>query len=125
MRLSSSAVRVVLLLAALLLAGASAGTAPHATLMPGAETVRTGTSDGAPDAVELGPVEVSHGSGCGGFGEAGTYEGAYTLLKNRAVQAGANYAKITQQVPPHSENGCFVQAFVIRAILYREPPPSS
>ena len=63
-------------------------------------------------------VEVDVTLCCGAFGRAGTYEGAYTTLKNNAVVKRANFVRIDQQIPPHSENGCFDQRFVMRGVAF-------
>lgn len=62
------------------------GVAARIDLVPGAAEVRTAKSDPPPAFVEIGPIEAVHGSGCGGFGKLGTYEGAYNTLRNKAVE---------------------------------------
>ena len=93
---------------------------PQAT--PGASAVTTGTDDPAAGLVEIGPIEASHGSGCGAFGAGGSYEGAYRVLRNRAAEMGATYVKILSEEPPHAAGGCFVNAYVIRGLAYRGEP---
>jgi len=80
---------------------------------PRAASVKISKAEPAENCSEIGPIEGIHGSGCGAFGRAGTYEGAYTTLKNNAVVKRANFVRIDQQIPPHSENGCFDQRFVM------------
>lgn len=95
--------------------------ASSAVLSPMGQTVRVGRSDAEAACVELGPVETTHGSGCGMFGRQGTYEDAYVLFRNRAAELGANYLRLDQQVPPHSESGCYNQEFTIRGVAFRCP----
>ncbi len=68
-------------LGVLTLAGCAA--APVA-IAPDAVTVRTGTEVPPEPYLELGAITASHGGGCGGFGTQGNYEGAYTILRNKA-----------------------------------------
>jgi len=96
-------------------------------LTPGGQAVLARKSDPPRGAQEIGPIEVTHGSGCGGFGEKGTYEGALALLRNRGARMGADYVQIMTMTQPHSEVGCFDNSFVIRGIAYKlgSPPPAA
>ena len=51
-------------------------------LTPNASDVRTGKADPSENAKELGPVTGTNGAGCGLYGYRGTYERAYSQLKN-------------------------------------------
>ncbi|MDX2021263.1 MAG: DUF4156 domain-containing protein [Deltaproteobacteria bacterium] len=93
-------------------------TAPAVVLRPGANAVKVAKAEPPDGCVEVGPIEAIHGSGCGGFGREGTYEGAYMTLKNKADERQANFVRADQQIPPHSENGCFDQRFVIRGVAF-------
>jgi hypothetical protein len=97
---------------------ACGATAAAVVPSPGAATVKVTKADPQGGCSEVGPIEGIHGSGCGSFGRAGTYEGAYATLKNEAVAKGANYVRIDQQIQPHSEAGCFDQRFVIRGVAF-------
>lgn len=108
--------RSLLVLLAVLAVGCG-GAAAEVRLDPGGSGVRTGTGD-PQGMVELGPIEVEHGHGCGGYGRAGTYDSAYSMLRNEAARRGATYVKIVQVIEPHSEHGCFDQRFIIRGIAY-------
>ncbi|MEO7095844.1 MAG: DUF4156 domain-containing protein [Polyangiales bacterium] len=90
-----------------------------APLTWGASRLHVGKSDPDPACEELQPIEAVHGDGCGGFGERGSYNGAYNVLRNLAADVGADYVRMDSQVPPHSERGCFDNKFVIRAVAYR------
>jgi hypothetical protein len=109
-----------LILFPLLLIGCFA-TAATPALLAGSERIRIGKSDPA-GLVELGPIEAVHGSGCGGFGEKGTYDGAVTVLRNEAARMGASYVEIFTLTEPHSETGCFDNRFVIRGTAWAERP---
>jgi hypothetical protein len=87
-----------------------------------AASVRVGKSDPPLSCQDLGPIEAVHGSGCGGFGARGDYRGAYNVLRNQAGLAGGNYVRMDVQQPPHSENGCFDNRYIIRGVLYACSP---
>src|SRR5690606_16748028 len=89
------------------------------TLTDGGRAIQTGTRDATHGLEEVGPIEVSNGSGCGGFGRKGSYEGAYAMLRNRAAEMGATYVKITQQEAPYADGSCMHNEFTIRGIAYR------
>lgn len=92
-------------------------------LVPGAENVRVGRDDPDSSMVEIGPIIAKHGSGCGYAGSRGTYEGAYNILKNLAVEMGAEFVRIMMvQIEPHSREGCFDNHYVIRGIAYQARP---
>jgi len=106
--------------------GEAGGVAPPPAAFRSASSVEVGKSDPPPGSVQVGVLEAVHGSGCGGFGQAGTLGRAMIVLRNMAVSAKANYVALLTTTPPHSENGCFDQRFVIRGIAYRinpGPPP--
>ena len=89
---------------------------------PAGATVTIGRSDAADGCTEIGPIEVSHGHGCGGFGAEGDYAGAYAMLKNEAADRGANYVRLDQQVPPYSDGHCAHNEFTMRGVAFRCPP---
>lgn len=91
---------------------------PAEPTTPEGLAVDIGEDDAPRGLYEIGPIEVQHGRGCGMYGRRGTYEGAYALLRNEAARMGATYVKITEQIGPHGVEGCFVNGFVIRGILY-------
>lgn len=82
-------------------------------------SVRTGRGDPGPDYMELGSITATHGSGCGGFGAKGSYDGAYALMRNRASERGANYVRIDFESAPHSTPSCFDNEYVLRGVAYR------
>ena len=63
-------------------------------LSPGGSQIEVGQRDPDAGLQETGPTKVSHGHGCGGLGAIGNYEGAYTLLRNRATELRADYVQI-------------------------------
>jgi hypothetical protein len=88
-------------------------------LTPGAQRLRTGKSDPDPSMRELGQIEAVNGSGCGGFGTRGTYEGALNELKNRGAAMHADYVEIFTVTEPHAAPNCFVNEFIIRGTAYK------
>ena len=99
-------------------AACPAGPAPMPTLRPHADEVRVGKSDPDPSCRDLGTIEATHGDACGGYGHLGSYAGAYALLRNIAVRRGATYVRIDMEVPPHAENGCADNRYVIRGVAF-------
>jgi len=67
----------------------------------------------------IGPVEASHGGGCGAFGESGTEQGALESLKIAAFERGANYVQVKDRTPPHPTEFCFDQHYRISGLAYR------
>jgi hypothetical protein len=100
----------------LLSCGAAAQVEP---ISPEAEKVIVRKSDPPSTATDLGPLEVEHGSGCGGYGRQGSYEGALNLLKAEAASRGADYVSLLSMTEPHSEHGCFDQRFILRGAAYK------
>jgi len=113
MRVSSS-----VLIATCLLAACAAG---PVTLTRDGQRVQVGKSD--PDRSqydEIATVEAVHGSGCGGFGTQGSYEGAYSLLRNKAAEKGADYVELLTVTEPHSDGKCANNEFSMRGIAFRK-----
>jgi hypothetical protein len=82
---------------------------------PHAREVEVGKSDPPPGSVEIGPIEASHGDGCGTFATTGTLEGAMILLRNEAVRRGANYVTLLST----GQERCL--ELTVRGIAYRIP----
>lgn len=101
--------------------GNTAKPAPSPQQVEAAYRVTVGKNDAPPDAVELGPIEAAHGSGCGSWGQRGTFEGAMFQLRNVAAMRQANYVMLVSTVEPHFEPGCHNNEFVIRGVAYRIP----
>lgn len=94
-------------------------TAKVATLSAAGSYVKVIKSDPAGNCQEVGPLEGISGSGCGGFGSKGTYEGSYTQLKNNAADRGANVVRIDAQSEPHLTGGCFDNKFTLRGVAFK------
>ena len=88
-------------------------------LSPAIEDGDVRLSEPPPGAQLVGLVEASHGSGCGGFGETGTEEGAIQNLKSAAFERGANYVQVKDRTPPHLTELCFDQHYRINGLAYR------
>src|SRR5262249_25198875 len=86
---------------------------------PDAIQVRTGTLAPSGRYDQLGAITAKHGGGCGLYGTRGNLEGAYTILRNRTSQLGANYVQVIRVREPHLTPFCFDNAFVIDGLAYR------
>lgn len=93
--------------------------AAQVSVAPDAIQVRTGTLTPSGRYEQLEAITAQHGGGCGLYGVRGNLEGAYSVLRNRAVQLGANYVQILRVTEPHLEPFCMNQAFVIDGLAYR------
>jgi hypothetical protein len=93
--------------------------AENVALTKGGEHVVARKSDAPPGAKEIGPIEATHGNGCGGFGALGNFEGALAMLRNRAAEMGANYVTIMTMTEPYGDGQCRHNEFAIRGIAYR------
>lgn len=106
----------VLLFVAIAAAGCAAA---EVAVVPDASRVRVGSQLPVGVYEQLGAVTAQHGGGCGLYGTRGNYEGAFTLLRNKAANLGADYVQILRVTEPHLEGICMNQAFVIDGIAYK------
>jgi hypothetical protein len=88
-------------------------------LSDNASHVQIAKSDPPAGATLVAPIEVEHGSGCGGFGRKGTLEGVMNEAREEAARKGADYVEIMTLIEPHSENGCFDQTFKIKGMAFK------
>jgi Domain of unknown function (DUF4156) len=110
-------------IACVLLGLASCEAAPVA-VAPEAKQVTVAKADPPAGSREIGPLEVTHGRGCGGFGERGTYESAMAELRNETAQKGGNYVQIMTMTEPHtSTSSCFDNRFIIRGVVFQVSSP--
>jgi hypothetical protein len=110
------------LLAVLLCLGGLCGcvTAPHVSLMSGAEVVRVAKADPSDNYQEVGPVSGYDGSGCGIYGYCGSYERAMINIMNRAHQMGADYVQIFTITEPHLDSDCYNNIYKISGTAYKK-----
>src|SRR5262249_38183364 len=108
--------RSLLLAVVVFVAGCAAS---QISVVPEAIDVGTGTRAPAGRYEQLGAITAKHGGGCGLYGARGNLEGAYTILRNRAAQLGANYVQVLRITEPHLEPFCFNQGYVIDGLAYR------
>ncbi len=104
------------LLVVTLLAGCAAS---QVAIAPDAARVKTGSQPPVGQFEQLGVITAKHGGGCGLYGVGGDLEGAYTILRNRAAQLGADYVQILRVTGPHMEGICHDRAFVIDGLAYK------
>jgi len=107
---------VAVLVGSVLAAGCAAS---RVEVVPEASRVRVGSQAPSGDAEQIGAVTAQHGGGCGLYGSRGTYEGAFSALRNKAAQLGADYVQIVRVREPRLEGACMNQAFVIDSVAYR------
>lgn len=93
--------------------------ATEVVIAPDAPRVRTGTQPPIGAFEQLGALTAQHGGGCGLYGTRGNYEGAYTILRNKAAKLGADYVQILRVTEPRLEGICMNQAFVIDGMAYK------
>jgi hypothetical protein len=81
--------------------------------------VRVEDGDPPAGATALGAIAVTDGQGCSFSGDRGTLEGATALLKESAVQRGANFVKVTKVTEPYSGHDCYHREFKLEGLSYR------
>jgi hypothetical protein len=117
--------RAPLVLAAMLGLLLACGAAAPATLLtPQGQTVEAGRGPPPLGARNLGPIDASHGGGCGLLAQRGTYEGALAGLRNLAAEIGGNYVQIESVIEPHDDSGCTTGGFAIRGVVFFVPQGS-
>jgi Domain of unknown function (DUF4156) len=88
--------------------------------------VQIATTPPKGNVVQLGPVTARHGGGCGLYGAEGNFEGAATILRNKAARMGANYVQIIHQQGEHMTGICLDRGYTIDAMAYHvEAEPAS
>lgn len=95
------------------------GVATVKPISPQAAQVLVEESDPPAGATPLGELKVTHGEGCSFTGDRGTREGATALLREAAMQRGANFVKVTKVVEPHSGHDCYHREFVMQGLSFR------
>lgn len=95
-------------------------TADIPALSPVAQKVTIRKGDPSDDYKEIGPISVSNGSGCGGFGELGTYEGAMAEMKNKAAAMKADYVRLDLAKEPYLAPNCRVNEYILRGVAFRK-----
>jgi hypothetical protein len=97
---------------------------------PAGQRVQVSKNDPPRGFVEIGPITVRHGHGCGGVGKKGTYEGAYAALRNEAGRLGAHYVRIDIASRPHHIPDCRLNRYKLSGVAFRRtseprktPPP--
>jgi hypothetical protein len=89
-------------------------------------TIRKG--DPSDEYQELGPLTATNGSGCGAFGELGTYEGAMAEMKNRAAAMKADYVRLDLAKEPYLAPNCRVNEYALRGVAFKRvgaPKPAA
>ena len=98
--------------------------AASVTVEPGAARVIVRNEPPPAGSEQLGAITAKHGHGCGLYGSEGNFEGAYTMLQNKAAALGADYVHIVRVVQPGRMEGiCNARDYVIDGIAYRARRP--
>ena len=94
---------------------------PPVQMTPDAERVLVGRTDPADNFELIGPITAQDGSGCGMYGQRGSYDNAVVSLRVKAAQMGASYVAIITITQPHRANQyCFANAYSISGMAYRK-----
>ena len=94
-------------------------TAPLA-LTPEARRIPVGQSDPGPGYSVIDGLDVVDGSGCGGFGSRGSFNGALSQLRYKAGLLHADYIKLVSTKEPYGDGRCFHNEYSISAIVYKK-----
>ena len=94
-------------------------TASQVKISPESLAVQFGTNPPSGDAIQIAPVTARHGGGCGLYGAEGNFEGAATILRNKAASMGANYVQIIRQQGEHMTGICLDRGYTIDGMAYR------
>lgn len=70
-------------------------------------------------AKQVGPISAKHGGGCGLYGAEGNFEGAASILRNKAATLGANYVQITDQQGEHVTGLCLDRSYTINGLAFK------
>lgn len=108
---------VVSLITMLVLAGCTAG---QVAMRPDSVNVQVGNNPPGDGYTQLGPITAKHGGGCGLYGSQGDFEGAMTILRNKATERGADYVQIIRQQGEHMTGLCLDRAYVIDGFAYKK-----
>lgn len=102
------------------------GCAERPRLHEGADQVHVAKNDPPAGSVYVTEISAQDGSGCGLWGQKGTYANAVTVLRNEALKVGADYVQIMGRDTPNLEYGCYDNTYRIDATAYRTPnaPPT-
>jgi hypothetical protein len=94
-------------------------TAAQVAVAPDSSRIKTGTQPPNARYEELGAITATHGGGCGLYGTAGNYEGAYSIIRNKAAQLGADYVHLLRVTGPHMQGICAYKGYTIDGMAYR------
>lgn len=108
---------VVSLITMLVLTGC---TASQVAMRPDSENVQVGNNPPGDGYTQLEPITAKHGGGCGLYGSQGNFEGAMTILRNKAAERGADYVQIINQQGEHMTGLCLDRAYVIDGFAYKK-----
>ena len=106
----------IVLLLSLALYGCSAS---RVEVKPNSSKVSVGSVPPGDGYQLIGPVTAKHGGGCGLYGAQGNFEGAMTILRNKAAAMGGDYVQIIRQEGEHMVGLCLDRAYVIDGLVFK------
>lgn len=95
--------------------------------VPGAAEVVLSEAPAPTGHVEVGPLAVQSGKGCGFGSEAGSREEADAKLRAQAAKLGATFVRVTSVQAPRPNHQCLEHEYKLTGIAYRKivAPPAT
>ena len=112
--------KTILVCVAAIALGSGCATKKPEAPVPGAETVRVGTSHPGASFFELGPVSGVDGQGCGDDGKRGSRDAAVASLMKNAFAMGGTHVQVQALYEPRQMGECFVNVYRVTGTAYRE-----
>jgi hypothetical protein len=97
-------------------------TASQVQTTPKSLNVQIGSNVPSGNAKFLGPITARHGGGCGLYGAEGNFQGAMTILRNKAAEMEANFVQILRQQGEHMTGLCLDRGYTIDGMAYQVGP---
>ncbi|MEL0615353.1 hypothetical protein V6243_00820 [Cobetia marina] len=97
----------------------SACSAGQVSMQQNSMDVEIGSNPPTGEYKNLGPISAKHGGGCGLFGAQGNFEGAMTILRNKAASRGADYVQIIKQEGEHMSGLCLDRAYIVDGFAFK------
>jgi len=112
--------RASLLIALVLAVTTGCGAKAVEPVVPGADGVVLSEDPAPTGHVEVGPLSVQSGKGCGFGSEAGSRENADAKLRAEAAKLGATFVRVTSVQAPRPNHQCLEHEYKLTGIAYRK-----